>query len=458
MVTALARIDGRPVGVIANQPRRLGGVIDAAAAEKAALLRRLLRPLRPAAGRPRRHPGLHARAAPGARRGDPPRRLAAARVRGGPGAEADRGPAQGLRRRRDHDELARTSAPTSSSPGPGRDRDHGRAPGRRDRPPARGSRRPTTPRATLGRARATPTPRSTSSAERGRRRGLRRRGDRAARDAGAPRLGARRAGAPMTRRPVRRDRRASRSAARRSRASSRSTSRSATASPRAPAAAPGEAWPERLAAGAARAQPAARAAQPRGRGRDQRRGARAAPARRSSSSPTWSRSSAAPTTCCARPVRTPSAYARPARRRSSAALRRANPGVRIVTATSPERWDFLELGPAHARRGSSAGSPRSTAPPGRSPTRYGVPCLEVAGHPGLCRARELLRRRPAPLAARPRARRARVRRAARERFGIAITIEGGRRMNDDRRLRSATSWTTGGADDHRGRPGLVRRR
>lgn len=37
MVTALARVEGRPVGVVANQPRRLGGVIDAAAAEKAAL-------------------------------------------------------------------------------------------------------------------------------------------------------------------------------------------------------------------------------------------------------------------------------------------------------------------------------------------------------------------------------------------------------------------------------------
>jgi acetyl-CoA carboxylase carboxyltransferase component len=37
MVTALARIEGRPVGVVANQPRYLGGVIDAAAAEKAAL-------------------------------------------------------------------------------------------------------------------------------------------------------------------------------------------------------------------------------------------------------------------------------------------------------------------------------------------------------------------------------------------------------------------------------------
>ena len=44
-----------PVGVIANQPRRLGGVIDAAAAEKAALFVDVVRPLRAAAGRPRRH-------------------------------------------------------------------------------------------------------------------------------------------------------------------------------------------------------------------------------------------------------------------------------------------------------------------------------------------------------------------------------------------------------------------
>jgi acetyl-CoA carboxylase carboxyltransferase component len=36
MVTGLARIEGRPVGIVANQPRWLGGVIDATAAEKAA--------------------------------------------------------------------------------------------------------------------------------------------------------------------------------------------------------------------------------------------------------------------------------------------------------------------------------------------------------------------------------------------------------------------------------------
>ncbi|TCZ64801.1 acyl-CoA carboxylase subunit beta [Roseicella aquatilis] len=36
MVTALARLDGRPVGILANQSLRLGGIIDAAAAEKGA--------------------------------------------------------------------------------------------------------------------------------------------------------------------------------------------------------------------------------------------------------------------------------------------------------------------------------------------------------------------------------------------------------------------------------------
>ena len=36
LVTGMARIDGRPVGVIANQPRYLGGVLDAASSEKGA--------------------------------------------------------------------------------------------------------------------------------------------------------------------------------------------------------------------------------------------------------------------------------------------------------------------------------------------------------------------------------------------------------------------------------------
>ncbi|HET8978979.1 MAG TPA: carboxyl transferase domain-containing protein, partial [Solirubrobacteraceae bacterium] len=36
VVTALARLDGRPVGIVANQPRYLGGVLDAEGSEKAA--------------------------------------------------------------------------------------------------------------------------------------------------------------------------------------------------------------------------------------------------------------------------------------------------------------------------------------------------------------------------------------------------------------------------------------
>jgi len=35
MITALARIEGKPVGVIANNPKHLGGAIDAEAADKA---------------------------------------------------------------------------------------------------------------------------------------------------------------------------------------------------------------------------------------------------------------------------------------------------------------------------------------------------------------------------------------------------------------------------------------
>ena len=65
-----------------------------------------------------------------------------------------------------------------------------------------------------------------------------------------------------------------------------------------------------------------------------------------------------------------------------AGLGRAVPGVRIVTATAPERWDFLPLGPRtrarleadlvrmnHATRGLAAA--------------HGAAVLDVAGHAGL---------------------------------------------------------------------------
>src|SRR5207248_10600831 len=36
MLTALARLDGRPLGVVANDPAHLGGAVDAQGADKAA--------------------------------------------------------------------------------------------------------------------------------------------------------------------------------------------------------------------------------------------------------------------------------------------------------------------------------------------------------------------------------------------------------------------------------------
>ncbi len=61
--TGFARIEGRPVGVIANQPRYLGGVLDADSAAEGGSLRRVLRRLRPAAGGPGRHARVPARRA-----------------------------------------------------------------------------------------------------------------------------------------------------------------------------------------------------------------------------------------------------------------------------------------------------------------------------------------------------------------------------------------------------------
>ena len=55
MVVGLARIDGRPIGVIANQPRYLGGTLDADAADKGAWFVDFAQPLRAPARRALRH-------------------------------------------------------------------------------------------------------------------------------------------------------------------------------------------------------------------------------------------------------------------------------------------------------------------------------------------------------------------------------------------------------------------
>ncbi len=59
-----------------------------------------------------------------------------------------------------------------------------------------------------------------------------------------------------------------------------------------------------------------------------------------------------------------------------------DPPTRILTATAPERWDFLELGPrtrSRLERGMVAFNEATR----RVAADFAVPCLEVADHPGL---------------------------------------------------------------------------
>ncbi len=102
----------------------------------------------------------------------------------------------------------------------------------------------------------------------------------------------------------------------------------------------------------------------------------------------------------------------------------ANPGARVVTATSPERWEFLELGPrtgARISRGIAAVNAATRAVAGA----HDVACLDVVGHPGLSEPENFSDDglHPSPLG---------HRRAARafaelveKSFGIEIPTEGG---------------------------------
>ena len=63
-------------------------------------------------------------------------------------------------------------------------------------------------------------------------------------------------------------------------------------------------------------------------------------------------------------------------------LRRANPDVRIATATAPVRWDFLDLGP-RTRARVERGLARLNEATRRVAATHGVACLDVAVAPGL---------------------------------------------------------------------------
>ncbi len=137
VVTTLARVDGRPVGIVANQPRHLAGVLDAEGSEKAARFVGLLQLVRAAADRRGRHARVHAGLQAGAGRRDPARRVARAGVRRRARPQAHGRAAQVLRRRLHHDELARPRRRSGAGLAGRRARDHERPRRGRDRPPAR---------------------------------------------------------------------------------------------------------------------------------------------------------------------------------------------------------------------------------------------------------------------------------------------------------------------------------
>ena len=99
IITCLARMGGRPVGIVANQPRQLGGILDNDSADKAARFVKLC----DAFGIPlvflQDVPGLHGRHEGRGGGHHPARREDAPRGRRGDGAEGHRRAAQGLRRR-----------------------------------------------------------------------------------------------------------------------------------------------------------------------------------------------------------------------------------------------------------------------------------------------------------------------------------------------------------------------
>ena len=99
IVVGFARMDGAPVGIVANQPMVLAGCLDIKSCDQGRALRALLRLLQHPDPHLRRRARLSARHRAGVRRHHQARREAALRLRRGDGAEGHGDHAQGLRRR-----------------------------------------------------------------------------------------------------------------------------------------------------------------------------------------------------------------------------------------------------------------------------------------------------------------------------------------------------------------------
>ena len=104
MITAFIRIEGRPFGLIANNPKHLGGAIDAPSRRQGRTLPATLRRLRYPDHLALRYAGLHGRSRGGEDRDRAPRRADVRHGRKHHGAVVRRGAAQGLwPRRAGHD-------------------------------------------------------------------------------------------------------------------------------------------------------------------------------------------------------------------------------------------------------------------------------------------------------------------------------------------------------------------
>ncbi len=99
LVVGFARLDGRSIGIVANQPKHKGGVLFGDSADKAARFICDVQRVQRAAAVPRGRPRLHDRHAGRARRHHPSRREDDQRGQRGDRAEDLGGRAQGLRRR-----------------------------------------------------------------------------------------------------------------------------------------------------------------------------------------------------------------------------------------------------------------------------------------------------------------------------------------------------------------------
>ncbi len=96
IIVGFCRIEGRTVGVVANQPMVLAGVLDINSLEEGRAVRPLLRCVRHPDPDLRRRPGLPSRRRSGASRDHQARREAAVRLRRGDGAQDHGHHAQGL--------------------------------------------------------------------------------------------------------------------------------------------------------------------------------------------------------------------------------------------------------------------------------------------------------------------------------------------------------------------------